>query len=63
MLGLLVRGYQLFLSPVLPPSCRHLPTCSEYALEALARNITYRSRYGADLDENRFIVNYTLKLW
>ncbi|MHA5571643.1 OprD family outer membrane porin, partial [Pseudomonas aeruginosa] len=22
------------------------------------RNITYRSRYGADLDENRFIVNY-----
>ncbi|MDU5675549.1 MAG: OprD family outer membrane porin, partial [Pseudomonas aeruginosa] len=27
------------------------------------RNITYRSRYGADLDENRFIVNYTLKLW
>ncbi len=26
------------------------------------RNITYRSRYGADLDENRFIVNYTLKL-
>ncbi|MBH9398718.1 OprD family porin [Pseudomonas aeruginosa] len=27
------------------------------------RNVTYRSRYGTDLDENRLIVNYTLKLW
>ncbi|MCV4188096.1 OprD family porin [Pseudomonas aeruginosa] len=27
------------------------------------RNVTYRSRYGADMDENRFIVNYTVKLW
>ncbi|NKC12873.1 MAG: membrane protein insertion efficiency factor YidD [Gammaproteobacteria bacterium] len=33
-----VRAYQLFISPVLPPSCRHLPTCSEYALEALAKH-------------------------
>jgi len=34
----LVRLYQLFLSPVLPPSCRYLPTCSDYAIEALARH-------------------------
>ncbi len=32
----LIRAYQLFLSPVLPPSCRYLPTCSEYAMEAIA---------------------------
>lgn len=31
-----VRGYQLILSPLLPPSCRYLPTCSDYAVEALA---------------------------
>jgi putative membrane protein insertion efficiency factor len=30
-----VRGYQLLLSPVLPPSCRYLPTCSDYAAEAI----------------------------
>lgn len=32
----LVRAYQLLVSPVLGPRCRHLPTCSEYAAEALA---------------------------
>ena len=31
----LIRGYQLTLSPLLGPRCRHLPTCSEYALEAI----------------------------
>jgi putative membrane protein insertion efficiency factor len=31
----LIRVYQLFLSPVLPPSCRYEPTCSEYAREAI----------------------------
>lgn len=30
-----VRLYQLVLSPVLPQGCRHLPTCSDYAIEAL----------------------------
>ena len=34
----LVRLYQLFLSPVLPPSCRYVPSCSDYALEALAQH-------------------------
>ncbi len=33
-----VRAYQLLLSPVLPPSCRFLPSCSEYAAEAIARH-------------------------
>ena len=29
-----VRLYQLVLSPFMLPRCRHLPTCSEYAIEA-----------------------------
>jgi len=33
-----VRGYQLLISPLLPPSCRYLPSCSDYAIEALARH-------------------------
>ena len=30
-----LRGYKFFISPLLPPSCRFFPTCSEYAAEAL----------------------------
>jgi uncharacterized protein len=33
----LVRGYQLFLSPLLPAACRYYPSCSVYAVEALER--------------------------
>ena len=33
-----VRAYQLLISPVLPPSCRFLPSCSEYAAEAIERH-------------------------
>jgi putative membrane protein insertion efficiency factor len=34
----LIRGYQLFISPVLAPSCRYLPSCSDYAAEAIERH-------------------------
>ena len=30
----LVRGYQLLISPLLPPSCRYTPSCSAYAILA-----------------------------
>ena len=32
-----IRGYQRLLSPLLPPTCRYLPTCSQYAYEAIGR--------------------------
>lgn len=32
-----IRGYQLLISPVLPPHCRFSPSCSAYALEAVSR--------------------------
>ena len=31
-----IHAYRYLLSPMLPPSCRFAPTCSAYALEALA---------------------------
>lgn len=34
-LVLLVRAYQLFISPLLGPHCRFHPTCSHYAIEAV----------------------------
>jgi hypothetical protein len=30
-----IRAYQLVLRPVLPPSCRFVPSCSEYARDAI----------------------------
>ncbi len=30
----LIRGYQLFISPYFPTSCRYYPTCSHYAIQA-----------------------------
>jgi len=32
-----LRGYKQTISPLLPASCRYVPTCSEYAMEAVER--------------------------
>ncbi len=34
-LKLLIRGYQLFVSPILGANCRFAPSCSKYAIEAI----------------------------
>jgi len=34
----LIDAYRRFVSPALPPACRFLPTCSEYAALAIARH-------------------------
>lgn len=33
----MIEGYRRFVSPLLPASCRYIPTCSQYALEAVKR--------------------------
>lgn len=38
MLAGVIRGYQILVSPILPPACRFYPTCSEYARQALLRH-------------------------
>jgi uncharacterized protein len=32
-----LRGYKWAISPLFPPACRYVPTCSEYAAEAVER--------------------------
>ena len=41
----LIRGYQRFISPALPPSCRFHPSCSEYTRQALARHGAVRGTW------------------
>ena len=36
LLGL-IHFYQRFISPYLPPRCRYIPTCSQYAVEAIEK--------------------------
>ena len=31
----IIKGYKFFISPLFGRSCRYLPTCSEYSIEAL----------------------------
>lgn len=33
----LIKGYQVFVSPMLPPSCRFTPSCSLYTLQAIEK--------------------------
>jgi hypothetical protein len=45
-----IRGYQLLVRPLLTGSCRYLPTCSEYAAEAI---VTYGALKGGWLGLKR----------
>jgi putative membrane protein insertion efficiency factor len=45
VLVLLVRGYQVAISPILPASCRYYPSCSAYAVEALERHGALRGTW------------------
>jgi len=38
----LIRGYRRFISPGLPPSCKYLPTCSQYAIDAIEKYGAFR---------------------
>ena len=48
----LLRGYKRTISPLLPPSCRYVPTCSEYAMEAIER---YGALRGSWMAFNRIL--------
>ncbi len=45
LLAGLIRGYQLVISPMLPPSCRFTPSCSQYALDAVRRHGAVRGTW------------------
>jgi hypothetical protein len=42
-----LRAYKAVISPWLPVSCRYVPTCSEYAMEAVERHGALRGSWMA----------------
>lgn len=47
----MIRFYQVSVSPLFPPRCRFVPTCSQYALEAVEK---YGAVKGGWLAAKRF---------
>ena len=41
----LIKIYKIFISPLFPPSCRHYPTCSQYAIEAFETHGVFKGGY------------------
>ena len=45
VLMVLVRGYQLLISPALGSACRFAPSCSHYSMQALAQHGAVKGSY------------------
>ena len=41
----IIKLYQKYLSPLLGPTCRYHPTCSEYAFQAINKFGVFRGGY------------------
>tara|TARA_Y100000389_G_C17242022_1_gene403622 strand:- start:476 stop:727 length:252 start_codon:yes stop_codon:yes gene_type:complete len=53
-----IKFYQFLISPLLGQSCRYLPTCSEYSIEALK---TYGFLRGSYLSLKRILSCHPIK--
>ncbi|MEL1223094.1 MAG: membrane protein insertion efficiency factor YidD [Candidatus Neomarinimicrobiota bacterium] len=42
---IIIRGYQLTISPLIGPSCRFHPSCSNYAVEAIEKKSLFMAAY------------------
>jgi len=49
LLILIIRFYKYAISPLFPPSCRHYPTCSTYAMVALDKHGLFKGFYLASV--------------
>ena len=55
----LIKGYKFLISPLLGNSCRYLPTCSDYSIEALK---TYGFLKGSFISLKRILSCHPIKL-
>ena len=54
----LIKGYKFLISPLLGNSCRYLPTCSEYSIDALK---TYGLLRGSYMSLKRIVSCHPIK--
>ncbi len=54
----IIKGYKFFISPLFGHSCRYLPTCSEYSIEALKE---YGLAKGAFMSIKRILSCHPIK--
>ena len=54
----LIKGYKFLISPLLGNSCRYLPTCSDYSIEALK---TYGFLKGSFISLKRLLSCHPIK--
>ena len=59
ILVFIIIGYQRFVSPYFPSSCRFDPTCSHYAKEAIQTHGVFKGTY---LSVSRIIKCHPIKL-
>ena len=59
ILIVLIKFYKMVVSPYLTPSCRYLPTCSEYTIECLR---TYRLIKGVSKSMKRIFSCHPIKI-
>ena len=55
----IIRGYKFLVSPLLGHSCRYLPTCSEYSIEALRTHGLFK---GILMSFKRIITCHPIKI-
>jgi len=41
----IIRFYQFAISPILPSTCRYVPTCSQYGLEAIQKHGPFKGSW------------------
>ena len=56
----LIKFYKMVISPYLTPSCRYLPTCSEYTIECLR---TYGLIKGISKSAKEYFHVILLRCW
>ena len=60
LLLLPVYFYRGYISPMTPPSCRFVPTCSEYAIEAIKKHGPFKGLY---LAVRRILIRIAMLLY
>ena len=57
-----IKGYKFLISPLLGQSCRYLPTCSEYSIEALKEFGLAKGSFH-ELKKNFILSSYKIFRW